>query len=88
MHPADPKHQKSRTSSGGFHGKTCASSLPAPSFVNAGILFYLYLARVSVPLLGTGYVQTPELSGVRSILHFIFFLLTFYYGFIRKEKSQ
>jgi hypothetical protein len=38
--------------------------------------------------LGTGYVRTPELSGVRSILHFIFFLLTFYYGFIRKEKSQ
>jgi hypothetical protein len=30
-------------------------------FVNAGILFYLYLARVSVPLLGTSYVQTPEL---------------------------
>src|SRR5215467_3419639 len=57
-------------------------------FVSGGIQFYLYLAKVSVPLLGTSYVQTPELSGVRSILHFIFFLLTFYYSFIRKEKSQ
>ena len=38
-------------------------------FVNAGILFYLYLARVSVPLLGTGVTQTPEASGVRSIVH-------------------
>ena len=57
-------------------------------FVSGGIQFYLYLTNVSVPLFGTSYVQTPELNGVRSILHFIFFLLTFYYSFIRKEKSQ
>jgi hypothetical protein len=36
-------------------------------FVSAGIQFYLYLAGVSVPLLGTNLVQTPELSAVRSI---------------------
>jgi hypothetical protein len=53
-------------------------------FVSGGIQFYLYLAGVSVPFLGTGFVQTPALSGVRSILHFIFFLMTFYFGFIRK----
>ena len=35
--------------------------------VNTGILFYLYLARVSVPLWGTGFIETPEVSGVRSI---------------------
>ena len=29
-------------------------------FVNAGILFYLYLARVSVPLMGTNSIETPE----------------------------
>ena len=33
-------------------------------FVSAGILFYLYLANVSVPLLGTNLVVTPEVSGV------------------------
>jgi len=38
-------------------------------FVNAGILFYLYLAGVSVPLLGTGLTETPEVSGVRSVVH-------------------
>ena len=27
-------------------------------FVSSGILFYLYLADVSVPLLGTGFVET------------------------------
>ena len=36
-------------------------------FVSSGILFYLYLADVSVPLLGTGFVETPRISGGRSI---------------------
>ena len=35
-------------------------------FVSSGILFYLYLADVSVPLLGTGLVETPRISGIRS----------------------
>jgi len=61
-------------------------SLAGAFFVSGGIQFYLYLADVSVPLLGTGVVQTPPLSGVRSILHFIFFLVTFYFGFIRKPE--
>lgn len=40
-------------------------------FVSAGIQFYLYLAKVSVPLLGTNLVVTPEISGWRAIVHFI-----------------
>lgn len=56
-------------------------------FVSGGIQFYLYIANVSVPLLGTRFVQTPELSGVRSILHFIFFLTCVYVGFVRKPKD-
>jgi hypothetical protein len=56
-------------------------------FVSAGILFYLYLANVSVPLLGTQIVLTPEISGLRSIPHFIFFLFCFYFGFIKKQKD-
>ena len=43
-------------------------------FVNAGILFYLYLARVSVPLLGTNFIETPEISGMRSIVRAVLFL--------------
>jgi hypothetical protein len=46
------------------------------------------LARVSVPLLGTGFIETPEISGVRSIVHAILFLTFFYLGFIRKWKSR
>jgi hypothetical protein len=55
-------------------------------FVSSGILFYLYLADVSVPLLGTSFVETPQISGGRSIVHFILFLLCFYFGFVRKPK--
>jgi hypothetical protein len=37
-------------------------------FVSAGVQFYLYLAGVSIPLLGTDFVQTPELSAIRASL--------------------
>jgi uncharacterized protein (DUF486 family) len=56
-------------------------------FVSAGIQFYVYLAKVSVSLLGTKLVLTPEISGVRSIIHFTLFGLCLYFGFIRKPKD-
>jgi hypothetical protein len=57
-------------------------------FVSWGILLYLYFANVSVPLLGTGLVLTPEISGARSIPHFIFFLLCLYFGFFSKPTGS
>jgi hypothetical protein len=56
-------------------------------FVSSGILFYVYLANVSVPLLGTDFVFTPQISGGRAIVHFILFLLCFYFGFVNKPKA-
>ena len=56
-------------------------------FVSSGVLFYLYLADVSVPLLGTNFVATPALSGARSIGHFILFLLCFYFGWVKKPTA-
>jgi hypothetical protein len=56
-------------------------------FVSSGILFYLYLADVSVPLLGTDFIETPQISGGRSIVHFALFLLCLYFGFVWKPKS-
>jgi hypothetical protein len=56
-------------------------------FVSAGIQFYLYVANVSVPLLGTSLVFTPEISGLRSIPHFLFFLLCFYFGFMKTPQT-
>jgi hypothetical protein len=57
-------------------------------FVSGGVHFYLYTANVPVPLLGTSFVQTPELSGVRSIAHFILFLICFYFGFVKTPKGS
>jgi hypothetical protein len=57
-------------------------------FVSTGVLFYLYLARVSVPLLGTDFIETPEISGVRSIANAVLFVAFFYLGFLRKWKSR
>jgi hypothetical protein len=57
-------------------------------FVSGGMQFYFYLSNVSVPLVGTSIVQTPELSGVRSILHVMFFAVTFYFGFVTKPKES
>jgi hypothetical protein len=56
-------------------------------FVSGGIQLYLYFAKVSVPLLGTNFVFTPEISGARSIIHFIFFLLCLYFGYFAKPKG-
>jgi hypothetical protein len=57
-------------------------------FVSGGIQFYLYLAGVSVPFLGTGFVQTPELSRTRSIVHMVLFAITFYFGFVKRPASH
>jgi hypothetical protein len=57
-------------------------------FVNSGILFYLFLADVSVPILGTNIVETPEVSGYRSVVHFILFLLCLYFGFIKAPAVE
>lgn len=56
-------------------------------FVSSGVLFYLYLADVSVPLLGTNFVETPQIGAGRSLVHFILFLLCFYFGFVKKPKT-
>ncbi len=56
-------------------------------FVSSGVLFYLYLADLSVPLLGTGFVETPRISAARAVVHFILFLVCLYFGFVRKPAA-
>ena len=70
-----------------WRNKDFRKFLAGAFFVSWVILFYLYLAEVSVPLLGTSFVETPQISGCRSIVHFILFLLCFYFGFVRKPKA-
>ena len=56
-------------------------------FVSSGVLFYLWLADVPVPLLGTGFVETPRISAGRAVVHFVLFLLCLYSGFLRKPAA-
>ena len=51
-------------------------------FMSSVILFYHWLAGVSVPLLGTDAVLTPQTNAVRAGIQFILFLLCGYFGFI------
>jgi hypothetical protein len=60
-------------------------------FVSSGILWYLWITDISIPLvmpyIGIVSVETPDISGQRAIIHFILFLLCLYFGFISKPKT-
>jgi hypothetical protein len=56
-------------------------------FVSAGIQLYLAYANVSIPVLGTDILQTPELGFVRGFLHLFLCIFCFYFGFVRKQKN-
>jgi uncharacterized protein (TIGR02246 family) len=88
MNSTGPKNPKESSMFRRIPWQDVCKFLAGAFFVNAGILFYLYLARVSVPLLGTNFIETPEISGVRSIVHAALFLTFFYLGFIRKWKRH
>jgi hypothetical protein len=57
-------------------------------FMSSVILFYHYLADVSVPLLGTDAVLSPQINAVRSGIQFILFLICGYFGFIRRPTGR
>jgi hypothetical protein len=61
-------------------------------FVSSGTCWYLWVTDLSLPVVlpyvGTVSVETSEISGQRAIVHFILFLLCFYFGFIRKPKEE
>jgi len=61
-------------------------------FVSSGTCWYLWVTGVSLPVVlpyvGTVSVETPEISGQRAMVHFILFLLCFYFGFISKPKEK
>jgi len=60
-------------------------------FVSSGTCWYRWVTGVSVPIVlpyvRTVSVETPEISGHGAIVHFVLFLLCFYFGFISKPKQ-
>jgi hypothetical protein len=61
-----------------------AKFLSGAFFVSAGVLFYLYMMDVSVPV--AGFIVPPPVHAVRSMVHSVFFIATFWFGFIRKRR--
>jgi hypothetical protein len=54
-------------------------------FVAAGASWYFAMISLPVPFMGK--VMSPESLAVRGVMHFVFFLLSFYFGFIRKSAE-
>ena len=72
----------------GWRSSDFRKFLAGAFFVSSGMLLYRSLAGVSVPVLGTPFVQTPEVGGFCSVVHFILFLLCLYFGFIKTSKGS
>jgi hypothetical protein len=54
-------------------------------FVTAGASWYFWWIQLPVPVLG--FTMTPGFLGLRGFIHFVLFLASFYYGFIRKRPA-
>jgi hypothetical protein len=57
-------------------------------FVSWGVQLYFWLTKVSVPLLGTSFIVTPEIDFYRSFIHLALFLLCLYFGFFSRRKGS
>jgi len=59
-------------------------------FVSSGILWYLWVNNITIPIVmpyaGEVSVESPAISGQRAIVHFVLFLACFYFGFVRRPK--
>jgi len=71
-----------------YRSRDFVKFLSGAFFVSGGVQLYFYFARVSVPVLGTEIVVTPEVSGVRSLVHLAMFVTTLYFGYLRKPKAR
>jgi len=52
-------------------------------FVTAGVSWWMYFNNMSAPFI-FGMTMTPQFLGLRGFLHFAFFLVSLYFGFIKK----
>jgi hypothetical protein len=62
--------------------KEICKFLSGAFFVTAGASWYLAWYDIGVPVLG--FTMSPEFLAIRGFIHFALFLITFYFGFIRK----
>jgi hypothetical protein len=55
-------------------------------FVTSGASWYFFWFHVAVPFPFFGFAtMSPEFLGIRGFIHFALFLISFYFGFIKKS---
>lgn len=57
-------------------------------FVSSGMQFYFCLAKISIPLIWTNAIQSPQLSGIRGTVHFVLFLICAYFGWFFRGNAR
>ena len=57
-------------------------------FVTAGASWHFWWLHFAVPFPFFGFeTMTPEFLGIRGFVHFVLFLISFYFGFMKKSPS-
>jgi len=69
-----------------FNWKDILKFLSGAFFVTAGASWYFAWYQISVPFFQTK--MSPEFLWVRGFIHFALFLISFYFGFIKKSKDS
>lgn len=64
--------------------KEVSKFLSGAFFVTAGASWYFSYLEIDVPVMGT--TMSHQFLMIRGFIHFVLFLLTFYFGFLRKNK--
>jgi hypothetical protein len=55
-------------------------------FVTAGASWYIAYYNISMPFMGK--TMSPDFLFVRGFVHFVLFLVTFYFGFLKRKKGK
>ena len=64
--------------------KEICKFLSGAFFVTAGASWYFAVLKIDVPFMGT--TMSHQFLFIRGFFHFALFLITFYFGYIRKNK--
>ena len=65
--------------------KEACKFLSGAFFVTAGASWYFAAYNMAVPFMSTS--MSPGFLRIRGGMHFVFFLLSFWYGFLKKSKA-
>jgi hypothetical protein len=69
-----------------INGKDIFKFLSGAFFVTAGASWYFWWVHFAVPFPFFGFeTMTPEFLGIRGFIHFTLFLISFYFGFVKKS---